>query len=66
MAREFPDDVVDASVVAYHFEHTACHEGDNDEFAHTCDAASHGSEIAKEVESGEEQPDDACNDDPGE
>ena len=48
VAGEAGDDEVDAAVVAYQFEHAACQQCDDDEFAHAGDARAHGSEPVEE------------------
>ena len=48
VAGEAGDDEVDATVVAYQFEHATCQQCDDDEFAHAGDARAHGSEPVEE------------------
>ena len=49
MGCNLVDDEIDSAVFADDFEHTTCHHGDDNEFAHADNAVAHGRKPAKEV-----------------
>ena len=59
VAGKFPDNKVNAAVIADSFQHTACQQGDDDEFPHSCYSGSHSSEPVEDSEASGSDADDS-------
>ena len=54
---QFLDDIVHSAIKTDQFQHTACHQGDDDELTHPGDPCAHGAEPVEQADAPREQAD---------